>query len=355
MTIPNRFLSFFNRSHPPAPSAVDAVVPPALPVSVGSSTAAIDSPIPDVNAISETRPHWLTDRDSLRDEGVLFGLSDARPTEKIAEIVAYFRYQTLSAEVLIDQQTATADELNRRLGQCETQVNALQERVNELNAYRPVADTLIQTVVSLVLSAAMCVGTFYLVDETLRPAFSNRWIAVGVFLTGMFNLPGRTSFFYEEGSRLTGRRLVAEIGLPLAASVFVLMQALQTQSVGQAAAVFFFVLLLFLLAGKTFLNTLIALRNDLAVGRANQQRMSEKRRNVPIWESQIVQLNYEINDLRVQQLLITSAHSQAEASLTRLNARRDELVNVFLSEFELARSLRDRLSEQQRKSILYSL
>ncbi|WP_461117339.1 hypothetical protein [Spirosoma jeollabukense] len=296
-------------------------------------------------------PDWLTDEENLRDEGVLFGLSDARPDEKIAEIRSLFSQQAAPLERLLEQHTGKLSELNGLIEQQENLITSLRGQSSALRDKNPASNNLIRTMISLLLSGLMCIGNFYLIDETLRPAFPNRWIGAGVFLAGMFNLFGRTSFFYETDTRLSGRRLVEEIGLPVATSVFVLVQAWQTQSAGQALALGVFVFFLFLLAGKLLLSTLTTLQADIDNIQANRELLLHKEQNLPVWEAQITQLTREVETIRTQKWPIVTTLTHIEADLTRLNARLDGLVNLFLSEFELARSVRDQLTQQQREAI----
>ncbi|GAB3883933.1 hypothetical protein [Spirosoma agri] len=301
---------------------------------------------------TESLPRWLTDEEALRDEGVLFGIADAQPDEKVAEIRAYFDPYTVPLAQLKDRYTDEIQTLDQLISQRENRLAIVRDQIRSLANWQPEPSDLIRTTVSLVLTVVMSVGNFYLIDETLQPAYPNRWIAIGVFLAGMFNLFGRTSFFYEEGTRLTGRRLVEETGLPLAASLFVLAQALKTQPVWQAGAIFVFVFFLFLLAGKLFLSTLTLLQKGISTIELNRQMVRDKQQTIPHWEAERERLEREINAIRVQKRPVVAAQNQVEADLTRLNARRDQLVNLFLSEYELARSLRNRLTEQQRELLM---
>ncbi|MFD2574075.1 hypothetical protein ACFSUS_25790 [Spirosoma soli] len=301
---------------------------------------------------TDSTPYWLVDQESLRDEGVLFGLSEASPNEKIAEIKAYFTNQSAPYEQAIDHYNERVAELDRFIAQRNNRIDDLRQRINHLINRQPATDNLIRTLLSLGVSVMLCVGNFYLIDETLRPVFANRWIAVGVFLAGMFNLFGRTSFFYEEGGRLTGRRLLEEAGLPLAAASFILAQAIQKQPFWQAFALFVFVFFLFLLAGKLLLSLLTTLRHDLAIIQENRQSVLDKQQQLPLWQAQAEQLEREIEAVRAQKWPLVAALNRVETELARLNAQGDQLVNLFLSEFELARSLRDRLTEQQRTEVL---
>ncbi len=355
MTLLHRFRHFFLRNSV-SPAPIDAMVSmapmpiPTVSVSQPPTALAVHNSSPAY--IPEPLPSWFTDEESLRDEGVLFGLSDARPDGKLAQIRAFFARQAAPLNELVDGQTEKIGELNLFIEQRENRITTLRDQISDLQVRRPTQNNLIRTGVSLLLSVGMCVSNFYLIDETLHPIFPNRWIAVGVFLAGMFNLFGQTSLFYEENARLSGRRILAELSLPLAASVFILVQALQTQSASQAIALFAFVFFLFLLAGKLLLSTLTILQTDLATIQANQQLALTKAQSLPAWEVEIDRLTCEIDAIRAKKWPIINILSHSQAEMIRLNTRRDELVNLFMSEFELARSLRDRLTEQQRKLIM---
>ncbi|MFD2933882.1 hypothetical protein [Spirosoma flavum] len=351
MTLLQRFRFLFRQSVAPNPVGVSSVPIPTVPALINpSSTELLTNPLPAYTP--EPLPDWLADEESLRDEGVLFGLSDARPDGKLAQIRAFFARQVAPLDDLVDEHTEKIGELNLFLEQRENRITILRDQISDMRDSQPTQNYLIRTVASLVFSVGMCVGNFYLIDETLHPVLPNRWIAVGVFLAGMFNLFGRTSFFYEDSPRLSSRRILAEVGLPLATSVFVLAQAIQTQSISQAIALFAFVLFLFLFAGNLLLSTLTTLQTDLTIIRANRQLIQTKEQNLPVWEVEIDRLSREIDAIRAQKWPIVTTLNHTQADISRLNSRRDELVNLFLSEFELARSLRDRLSEQQRKLIM---
>ncbi|MVM37574.1 hypothetical protein GO730_08035 [Spirosoma sp. HMF3257] len=296
-------------------------------------------------------PSWLADEESLRDEGVLFGLADARPDGKVAQIRAYFGQLAAPLDEQIEQYTDKIGELNLFIEQRENRISTLRDQLSDLRDSQPSPNNLVRHGVSLILSVVLCIGNFYLIDETLRPIFPNRWITVGVFVAGMFNLFGRTSFFYETGTRLTGRRLIEELGLPLATSLFILVQALQSQSVAQAIGLVIFVFFLFLLAGKLLLSTLTALQTDLLTIRHNRQLALNKKQNLPAWEATIEQLSQEIDAIRAKKWPLVTALNHVQAEQTRLNTQRDGFVNLFISELELARSLRNRLTEQQREAM----
>ncbi|WP_234737044.1 hypothetical protein [Tellurirhabdus bombi] len=329
---------------PPAPSGPEQPSVAATPVEFTSDY----QPLPD-----EALPDWLEDVNLLRDEGVLYGLSESPPDEKTLIIRTYFQRQTAPLEQEIEQHNERIGELNLFIGEKEDRIHSLRTKLAQLEAQRPEGEhQLPRTLIGLAFSVVMCVGNYYLIEETLRPAFQDsRPISIGLFLAGMFSLFNRTSVFHEAGARMTFRRLLEEMGLPFAASLFLLVQAWQTQSAGKAIALSIFIFFLFLFAGKLLLGTLTVLRNDLRFWSQGRKLESEKKHRSEAWEGEIQQLTTEIDQLRVQKWQVIPVLNRAEAERNRANARRDMLIHQFESEYNLARSLRNRLTEAQRRII----
>jgi outer membrane murein-binding lipoprotein Lpp len=99
------------------------------------------------------------------------------------------------------------------------------------------------------------------------------------------------------------------------------------------------------------LSNITVLRNDLRVWLAGTDLKKEKTAKTDNWEEEILRLNAEIDQLRVQKWQIIPHLNRAEAELARLNARREALTKMFESEFNLARQLRERLTERQVREI----
>lgn len=298
-------------------------------------------------------PSWLEDETLLRDEGVIFGLSESKSEEKVAIIRNYFIHQTADVELEVERYGEKIQELNLFIEQKENRINELKEKAGELDKRSNDGEhQLPRTIVGLTFSIAMCVGNYFLIADTLQPLYSSsQWIAVGVFLAGMFNLFGRVSLFHDTDSSVSWRRLLEEIGMPFAAALFVFVQALQNQTVLRAGALFVFVFFLFLFAGKLLLSNITVLRNDLRVWLAGTDLKKEKTTKTDSWEEEMLRLNAEIDELRVQKWQIIPHLNRAEAELARLNARREALTKMFESEFNLARQLRERLTERQVREI----
>lgn len=301
----------------------------------------------------EPIPAWLADERLLRDEGVLFGLSDARAEEKIAVIRTFFANQTAGLERQIEHHNEKIGELNLFIGQRENELGELEHRRTTLLARQPADHQLPRTVVGLLLALGMGISNYFLIETALRPAYpvNTALIAMGVFLAGMFGLFNQTSLFHDPTSRPSVRRMIEEVALPVVAAGFVWVMALQSQSVVMASALGLFVLGLFLFGGKLLLGLLTVLRNDLRANANNRQLIQDQRLLVAQYDTQAAELRRDIDTFRTQKWQILPELSRAEADRDRLNTRRDMLIRLFESEFNLARSIRDRLSDTQRRVI----
>lgn len=299
-------------------------------------------------------PYWIEDEDTLRDEGVLFGLSESDPNEKTDIIRSYFAHQSADFESEIEQQNERVQELNLFIGQKEGRIEEIKNKLSILESasQAPGEHNLPRTLVGLALSVAMCIGNYFIIEETLRASFTtSTYVALGVFLAGMFNLFGRVSLFHDSDSSLSWRRVLEEVGMPFAAALFVFAEAWQSQPWWKAAALFVFVFFLFLFAGKLFLSNITLLRSDLRIWLGTLRNQKDASVNGVTWEDETVKLREEIDQLRVKKWQVLKEQSIAETERDRIYARRDMLVKLFESEFYLARRMRGKLSDRQLREI----
>lgn len=355
-------MSFFDRvknlfSSKPTISSPDeeaiALNAPQVPISQEVSiipTTEVQSFSPEMDII----PFWLENEDALRDEGVIFGLSEAKAEEKIGAIRNYFAHQTAETEKTVEYHSEKIGEINLLIEQKETRINELTEKARILENRERTDHQLPRTFIGIVLSLAMCIGNYYLIDESILTNFpENHYvIALGIFLAGMFNLFNPKSLFHEKDSSISWRQLLEEVGMPLAASVFVFVQALDNQSLLRSFALFFFVFFLFLFAGKLLLSNLTVLKTDSGIWFDNLRLQKDKINKAQEWEDEITKLKLEIDEQRVEKWKIVDALKLPEAELKRLNERREMLVKLFESEFNLARSYREKLTGKQIQDIL---
>lgn len=325
---------------------------PLQPVSSQQPVLLTEAPGPELSSQPGSEvliPYWLEDEDTLRDEGVLFGLSESDPTEKTDIIHKYFVHLAAGPLGDIEQHNERIQEFNLFIGQKTERIETLKAKSDiVLTADNTREHHLPRTLIGLTLSAAMCIGNFFLIRESLRPAFAeSSWIAMGIFLAGMFSLFGRISIFHDKDSKVTWRSLLEETGLPFAASLFVFAQVYQSQGWLQAASLFVFIFFLFLFAGKLFLSNITVLRSDFKAWldpiKEKKQREEESHKS----ENEMLILQEERDALRVKKWQAVRELSASETERDRIYARRDMLIKLFESEFFLARRMKGQLSGRQ--------
>ncbi len=324
------------RSTPPVPHPVPLTTPVTSPV-----TAPVISTVSDQEPV-DPLPAWLTDAETLRDEGVLYGMSDAAPDDKLALIRAYTARQTTPISQAISQLRAQLTGLNDQLAQQESRQQDEQHRLDVLYKQQLTAPHPARSILALTLGAGTGIGAFSLIDQTTQPIYGSVFIGLGVCLAGIagpFSQPAE-----PDRERLVSW-LLNTFGLPLIVSGFVLTAALSTQSVGQAVLLAAVLLALLPTAGRLIAN-----------GLRGFSLRSARHTSQPLIGSLTQQLavgQQEINALRAQKAQLTTLLSQQETELARHNAHCDALIQLFLSEFTLARSLHNRLTEAQR-TVLFS-
>ncbi|MCE6992308.1 hypothetical protein [Dyadobacter sp. CY323] len=302
----------------------------------------------EIAPIEVTIPYWLDDEDTLRDEGVLFGLSESDPNEKTDIIQKYFSNLAASHIAVVEEQNERIQELNLFIGQKNNRIEELQEKLKDPAGRSDGEHHLPRTLIGISLCVAMCVGNFFLIRESLKPVFNdNSWIALGVFLAGMFSLFGRISLFHDADSRVTWKSLLEEVGLPFATALFVFANVMTYQTWWQAFALFIFVFFLFLFAGKLLLSNITVLRNDLQVWLNIRRDRQDTSDNTYNWETECQTLQGEIDELRVKKWQVLREQSNAEIERDRLYAKRDMLIKLFESEFYLARRMKNELTTRQ--------
>ena len=356
----DRIKNLFNLKSisPSSDEEVFALTTAQVPISQ-KSTIIPTSEVQSFSSEMDVIPFWLENEDVLRDEGVIFGLSEAKAEEKIGAIRNYFAHQTAETEKTVEYHFEKIGEINLFIEQKETLINELTKKTLVLENRESTYHQLPRTFIGMVLSIAMCTGNFYLIDESIQTNFpkNHHVIALGIFLAGMFNLFDSKSIFHEKKSSISWRQLLEDIGMPLVTSFFIFVQSLtddtsQNQTLLRSFALFFFVFFLFLFAGKLLLSNLTVLKTDSVIWFDNLRLQKDKINKTQEWENEITKLKIEIDEQRVEKWKIVDILKSPEAELKRLNERREMLVKLFESEFNLARSYRGKLTGKQIEDIL---
>ncbi|WP_044173870.1 MFS transporter [Flectobacillus major] len=310
--------------------------------------------VEEPTTILKNQPDWLINEDILRDEGVIFGLSGSNPEEKISIIRNYFTQQTADTEKLIEYREEKIGELNYWINEKEDLVKDAERKIVELkNKEFDEQHHLPRTIIGITLAIGIAVGNYFLIEESLRGHFEqNKLIALGVFGAGMFNLFGRISFLHDDARQSTWRKVLEEIGMPLAAAFFVFAQIYQTQPPLNAWALLVFIFFLFMFSGKLLLGNLTILKDDLSIFQKRNQLEKDKIKKVAEWETEIANHKSETEKFRSEKQAVLLELSKYIAERTRFHAQRDMLIKVFESEYHLALNYRSKASAKDISRIL---
>ncbi len=297
----------------------------------------------------DTPPLWFSEEENLRDEGVLFGLSESEPTEKTDIIHKYFTQIATDHIAEIEQKNEKVQEYNLFIGQNTDRITMLSSRLKD-HTERSFTHQhfLPRTMLGLSLSLVICIGNFFLIQESLQVDYPDGFlIALGVFFAGMFNVFGKVSFFHDDQQKANWRTLLEETGMPAAAALFVLVHVIAYQPLWAAFGLFVFILFLFLFAGKLMLSNVTMLRNDLKIWQEVRSESRKVKSEIEYWSDEIADLEKRTSELRIEKWQVLRELGTAEAARDRLFAKRDMLIKTFESEFYLARRMKSQLSKKQ--------
>jgi TolA-binding protein len=334
-------------THPIEVSIIEEVLPTETLVQADTLT-------PTFFSRQNQQPDWLINEDILRDEGVIFGLSGSNPEEKVSIIRHYFTQETAETDKAIAQQQEEIGELNYWINEKESLVKEIELKIQTLkNQEFTEHHHLLRTIIGLLLATGIAVGNYFLIKESLQGQFQeSTFIALGVFLAGMFNLFGRISFLHDEEKTSTWKRLLEEVGMPLAAAFFVFAQIYTSKPPLQAWALLAFIFFLFMFSGKLLLGNLTVFKDDFSVFQKRNQLYKDKIKKVEEWETQIENLKGEIEKFRIKKQDILPKLTKLSTQNMKLKAQRDMLIKVFESEYHLALNYKNRLNNNQMKTIL---
>lgn len=323
----------------PTPAAVILPEAPALP-----------APLPEEE---DEFPHWLNSEDTLRDEGVIYGLSGTDPQEKVSIIASIYKKHTARFIRTQEELTEKIGDLNLVLEKKNSALSELTLKAGQVLQQEPREENILRVAVGLALSLGMCVGNYFLIEEGIRYGFPDQSdrIAWGVFLTGMFSLYYTTSVIHNE-DRLTWKRVLEELGMPLAASLFVFVQVVPHVAWYKSTGFLLFTFFAFLISGKLLLGSLALLKKEFRLFKNNRALQKEKNAAGTDWKHDMEALEKDMEKIRMEKWKIVSALNENEAHINRLNADKEAVINLFLSEYHLAKDYKDRLSGSQISKIL---
>ncbi|HLO45441.1 MAG TPA: hypothetical protein VK175_13980 [Leadbetterella sp.] len=301
----------------------------------------------------EEFPYWLSNEDALRDEGVIFGLSDTKPEEKLKIIDSIFQKKASGLKQKREELSERIGELNLFIEKQNEEILAIEQKSKLAIEQESKEENLFRVAVGLLLSVGMCAGNYYLIDEGLKTSFpeNHQWIAWGVFLTGMFSLYNPVAVIHND-SKLTWKRLLEEFGMPLAASIFVFVQVYEALPLYKSLAFLLFTFFAFMISGKILLGSIARLKYELRALNQNLNIRGDKKKVNTDWQFKKEEISLEIEKIRIEKWKILPDLNEIEAQMAKINAEKEAIVNVFMSEYNLAKNYKQKLNSSQIKNMI---
>lgn len=299
---------------------------------------------------------WILNEDLLRDEGVMYGLTDGDAKEKLQTIELFYVQKAKNLLLQAEQVSAEIQEVEQALEATQAQI---EQEENTLQSFEEATDNrktgFLRQTINLISYTAAVLLIFWLMYSWLEPHLEYPiLIAVGVYIFGSLNLFTPGSFLFameaahlEENPRERWKLFLEELVVPLVAVFFVIAWGYNGQGIQEAIALGALLYALFLFSGKGLLTTIEKwttanqdLRNKWALRRLIKQRIAEQK-------VLIAELNQTQENLRDRLAELQEKKNELEKEAGDYKETAETRKAYFMSEFALARSARNQLSGEQ--------
>lgn len=304
---------------------------------VGNGPGNSESPV----GSSPTRS-WIENRGLLRDEATVLGLAGLEEglEHKVEVIRTHFEEKKAEVQRRREQIGQKLKQIEKRRSKAKEKIDRLQERIQD----PPVPEMpqsggdrrfFLRYAVGLLFAAGICGFNFFLLHELLQDYFGRPLlVTAGICCAGLFALFQPTSLFFRAGRSAVApwKRWLAEVGMPVAASLFAVSWSYEALGPLRAGSLFLYLAMTFLLGGKLLLSTIPRLGTALCSLWGNVRswwiRRRTRRKRNQIQEEVLPSLNEEEASLARRQAKLPTP--------SEIESRREAAAHLFRSEYAVA-------------------
>jgi DNA repair exonuclease SbcCD ATPase subunit len=293
--------------------------------------------------------YWIENIGILRDEGIIFGLSNSPVAEKIDSISKYFDEIKAFYKNRLNQLNSKLDYLKTDEKDLIDTIKENKKKLNlnysEFESEKKDVTYIIRNIVGLLFISAACIFVYFIIINALGQKFIYpSLVSIALMLVGLFGLYAKTSLFFENVSELnakfTWKQLLLEVGLPLSVAFFIFIHAIDIHNILKAFSYFLLIALFFLFGGKLLLSIITLIQNDLT----NYMRKRKLRKNSVFLNKTIAGLNSELEKIRLE-ISKYYDHINEMPDDETVEAKKQARIKTFLSEYELANNFSNKISE----------
>lgn len=291
--------------------------------------------------------YWIENIGILRDEGIIFGLSNSPVAEKLDSISKYF-------DEIKSFYKNRLNQLNSKLDKLKTEEKDLLDTIkenrkklilmqNEFVSEKKDVTYIVRNIIGLLFISAACLFIYFIIINALGKNFLYlNLVSIALMLVGLFGLYSKTSLFFENHPELNGKlnwkQLLLEVGLPLSVAFFIFIHALDNHNILKAFSYFLVIALFFLFGGKLLLSIITLIQNDFT----NHIRENKIRKNCIFLNKSLAELNSELEKIRLEISNYYDYINEMPDDET-VEAKKQARIKTFLSEYELANNFSNKI------------
>lgn len=308
---------------------------------------------------------WVIDKNLLRDEGVYYGLSDANevPLEKIEAIRHFFQERIKVLEKSIEMLRVEAAFCQNEIIAKNVLVGTWRNRLEEMTlAMTSQPHDFWRYSLGILAYSSMLFCNFWLIESWLSSSnlASPGLTAFGLYLFGSLSLFSRASHLYHSDSKLeessdrreTWKTYLEEWAIPFIVALFVGYQGRNGHDLAESILFFLLVFSIFLFVGKGVFNTFSLAKTEYIKRLQNLKAHRLLREKQVFAREEIVRNDNETKQLLHKELAIKEQILEDEKSKAMLLEQQESNVSLFLSEFGLAKGMRNSLNHKQLSQLI---
>ena len=296
---------------------------------------------------------WIENDDLLRDEGVIFGLSNSETDYKAEAIREYYKLKAEGVSAYIRNLVERAKHLRNDLEEKEGKLISHFAQIDQL--------TLPPERKTIYFLATFLRFTFYLVTIAL-----NYWlvydylshseviqfpiiITTGLYLLGALLLFNRKSFLFidkkeqEEMPRNATKVFWVELLVPVITTLFILFLGFVENPLRLTIAYAFILPVLFYAAGKGFISLLPKLIEDWNYMQNSKKVKQVDKRRKAQYEKEIPEIEESIRALKDSIEKLNEEKYQKQHEINGIESACDAKIALFMSEYKLTRAASQRI------------
>lgn len=295
---------------------------------------------------------WINNEHLLREEGAVYGLLDEGLEEKLDVIQKFFNKVINPLQVSKDREE---EELNQLIIERQSIYRGLEDAKIEWIGFQKSAQkkehffwpALASTLIyGIVIGASFYISYIWLLPEL---GHNTLIVSLGAFLFGALSLFSRFPFLLfndrkanEESKREYWKLILEEVGAPVVAVMFIVSFGAPHHPWWHGVAMAFFLLFVFLFAGKGLLSSLMTmiqewpnLYNNRSQQRNDRSILARLNHTVDAKQQELDELSKKIEEKR---LSLKGIIQQLETKIAECEARKA----FFVSEYMLAKMAQSR-------------